>query len=88
MTPEIEPSWMMKAADWAWAGVVGLIGIVYKNVDGKVDKTTRHIEKLYENAENDRAESRENMVELERRMQDTMRLNSADIVRAIGEIKR
>ena len=79
--PTIDPSILSKAADWIWAGVIGLVGIIYKSnekklealaatidhevrcarieIKGKADsedvkKALGHIEKLFDNAEQDR----------------------------------
>lgn len=46
----------------------------------------KHIETLFENAERDRKETRDLITALDHRAQDTMRLMSADIMKAIAEI--
>ena len=93
--PSIEPGILAKAVDWLWAGVVALVGIVYRTGEEKHKKAMDSIKTLFENAENDRALTRDlhekqmnKINEVERDMMKTMSLNQADIIKAISEINK
>lgn len=57
--PSDEPSFLAKITSGSAAIVAALIGVVWNNVNRKLNKHDDHIEKLYANAEADRKLTRD-----------------------------
>lgn len=85
-TPELEPSWIARGLDWAWAIVSSLLVTCWSFLKADINrahtgntKALEHIEKLYNNAEFDRRFTRD----LYDKAVETQRLQHAEIVRLI-----
>lgn len=79
-TPEVDPGWLAQIGQWA-AAVAAAAWSVWKYVDSKLNKTNEHIEKLYENAEQDRRFTRD----LHDKAMEAIAMNHRETMRAIRE---
>jgi hypothetical protein len=94
MTPEIEPSWVQKGAEWIIGGIVGLGTTVWGFLRADISRAHKGVEdvrqeirNLYKAAEEDRKETR-NMIDVAvHRVTETMRLNQSDVLHAISDVK-
>jgi hypothetical protein len=48
-SPEVDPSILVKALDYAWAGVVALGGVVWKNLHEKIASNAVEIDRQRDN---------------------------------------
>lgn len=48
-SPEVDAGILMKALDWAWAAVVALGGVVWKNLHEKITANTLEIDRQRDN---------------------------------------
>ena len=80
--PNIDPNWLNTA--WTWIAGIGTTAWGgWKYIDSKIGKQNDHIEKLYQNAENDRRFTRD----LHDKAMDTIASNQRQIVQMLHERK-